>query len=132
MLNEERIRLMTRMASYEENEGKKNVSIGSYFRSDYISLQVLKSVISATIAFVLLCGAAILYDFEVFMQDIYKKDLLAAGKQILIYYIVFVAIYAVISYIVYSYRYNRARKSLRQYYNNLKQLSLLYEEENRK
>lgn len=132
MLNEERIRLMTRMASYEENEGKKNVSIGSYFRSDYISLQVLKSVISATIAFALLCGAAILYDFEVFMQDIYKEDLLAAGKKILIYYIVFVAIYAVISYVVYSYRYNRARKSLRQYYNNLKQLSLLYEEENRK
>ena len=132
MLNEERIRLMTRMASYEENEGKKNVSIGSYFRSDYISLQVLKSVISATIAFVLLCGAAVLYDFEIFMQDIYKEDLLASGKKILIYYIVFVAVYAVISYVVYSYRYNRARKSLRQYYNNLKQLSLLYEEENRK
>lgn len=132
MLNEERIRLMTRMASYEENEGKKNVSIGSYFRSDYISLQVLKSVISATIAFVLLCGAAVLYDFEVFMQDIYKEDLLASRKKILIYYFVFVAIYAVISYIVYSYRYNKARKSLRQYYNNLKQLSLLYEEENRK
>lgn len=132
MLNEERIRLMTRMASYEENEGKKNVSIGSYFRSDYISLQVLKSVISATVAFVLLCGAAVLYDFEVFMQDIYKEDLLAAGKKILIYYIIFVAVYAVISYVVYSYRYNKARKSLRQYYNNLKQLSLLYEEENRK
>lgn len=132
MLNEERIRLMTRMASYEENEGKKNVSIGSYFRSDYISLQVLKSVISATIAFALLCGAVILYDLEVFMQDIYKEDLLAAGKKLLIYYIVFVAVYAVISYVVYSYRYNKARKSLRQYYNNLKQLSLLYEEENRK
>ena len=36
MLNEDRIILMTRMASYEENEGKKNVSIGSYFRGDYI------------------------------------------------------------------------------------------------
>ncbi|MBO5292322.1 MAG: hypothetical protein J6B10_03960 [Lachnospiraceae bacterium] len=132
MLNEERIKLMTRMASYEEHEGKKNVSIGSYFRSDYISLQVLKSVISATIAFVILCGAAVIYDFEVFMQDIYNKDLLAAGRKLLLVYVIFVAVYAVISYIVYSYRYSRARKSLRQYYNNLKQLSLLYEEENRK
>ncbi len=129
MLNEERIKLMTRLASYEENEGKKNVSIGSYFRSDYISLQVLKSVISATIGFLLLCGVAVMYDFEVFMQDIYKEDLLAAGKKLLIAYLAFLVVYIVISYIVYAYRYSRARKSLRQYYNHLKQLSLLYEEE---
>ena len=51
MLNEERIKLMTKMASYEANEGKRNVSIGSYFRGDYISLQVIKSIINATIAF---------------------------------------------------------------------------------
>ena len=54
MLNEERIILMTQMASYEANEGKKNVAIGSYFRSDYIGWQVLKSIISATIAYCLL------------------------------------------------------------------------------
>ena len=37
MLNEEKIILMTQMASYEENEGKKNMAIGRYFRSDYIA-----------------------------------------------------------------------------------------------
>ena len=51
MLNEERIKLMTKMASYEANEGKRNVSIGSYFRGDYISIQVIKSIFAATIAF---------------------------------------------------------------------------------
>ena len=44
MLNEERIILMTHMASYEEHEGKKNVAIGNYFRGDYIGFQVLKSI----------------------------------------------------------------------------------------
>lgn len=43
MLNEEKVILMTQMASYEENEGKKNMAIGRYFRSDYIAIQVLKS-----------------------------------------------------------------------------------------
>ena len=123
---------MTRMASYEEHEGKKNVAIGSYFRSDYISLQLLGSILSATIAFFLLCGAMVVYDFERFMQDIYKEDLLAAGKRLLIFYIAFVGVYTVISYVVYSYRYMKARKSLRQYYHNLKHLSVLYEEESRK
>ena len=51
MLNEEKIILMTQMASYEENEGKKNMAIGRYFRSDYIAIQVLKSILCATIAY---------------------------------------------------------------------------------
>ena len=37
MLNEERIILMTKMASYEANEGRRNVAIGRYFRSDYVA-----------------------------------------------------------------------------------------------
>ena len=52
MIDEQRIILMSKLASYEENEGRRNVAIGSYFRSDYIGWQVLKSIISATIAFV--------------------------------------------------------------------------------
>ena len=51
MLNEDRIKLMTRMASYEENEGKRSMAIGKYFRSDYLSLQTIKSIISATLTF---------------------------------------------------------------------------------
>ena len=60
MLNEERIKLMTKMASYEANEGKKNVSIGSYFRGDYIGLQVVKSVLNATVAFLIVFAMFIL------------------------------------------------------------------------
>ena len=56
MLNEERIRLMTKMASYEANEGKKNVFIGSYFRGDYIGLQVIRAVISGTVGFFIVFG----------------------------------------------------------------------------
>ena len=55
MLNEERVILMTKMASYEENEGKKNVNIGNYFRGDYIAIQVLKSIFCATIAYAIGC-----------------------------------------------------------------------------
>ena len=45
MLSEERIILMTRMASYERGEGRENVKIGNYFRADYIALHVLKAVV---------------------------------------------------------------------------------------
>jgi len=132
MLNEERVRLMTRMACYEAKEGRKNVAIGNYFRGDYIGLQVIKSVISATIAYILIFAMFILYDFEVFMADIYKMDLLEFAKTVITYYLVFTVGYAVISYGVYTYRYTRARKSLKTYYNNLKKLAYLYERETKR
>ena len=127
MLNEERVILMTKLASYEAGEGKKNVAIGSYFRSDYIGWQVLKSIISASIACVVGFAMYIFYDFEVFMMDIYKMDLLEFCKNVLIWYAVVVGAYAVISYIVYTYRYSKARKSLRLYYKNLRKLANMYE-----
>ena len=126
MLNEERIILMTKMASYEENEGKKNVAIGNYFRGDYISMQVLKSVISGTIAYAVIFALYILYDFENFMPEIYKVDLIVFAKNVLILYGICIVVYGVIAYLVYSYRYSRARKSLKSYYNNLKKLNSLY------
>ena len=132
MLNEERIKLMTKMAAYEANEGKKNVAIGNYFRGDYIGLQVIKSIISAKIAFLIVFGLFIFYDFEVFMSDIYKMDLLGFGKTVVIAYLIFVAVYALISYMIYTYRYTKARKSLKMYYNNLKKLAYLYDKEGRR
>ncbi len=127
MLNEERVILMTKLASYEAGEGKKNVAIGSYFRSDYIGWQVLKSIISASIAFVVVFAMYIFYDFEVFMMDIYKMDLLEFCKNVLTWYAAVVGGYAVLSYIIYTYRYSKARKSLRLYYKNLRKLANMYE-----
>lgn len=132
MLNEERIKLMTKMAAYETDEGKKNVAIGNYFRGDYIGLQVIKSIISATIAFVIVFGLFVFYDFEVFMSDIYKMDLLGFGRTVITAYLIFVAVYALISYMIYTYRYAKARKSLKMYYNNLKKLAYLYDKEGRR
>ena len=132
MLNEERIKLMTNMAAYEADEGKKKVAIGNYFRGDYIGLQVIKSIISATIAFVIVFGLFVFYDFEVFMSDIYKMDLLGFGRTVITAYLIFVAVYALISYMIYTYRYAKARKSLKMYYNNLKKLAYLYDKEGRR
>lgn len=132
MLNEERIKLMTKMASYEANEGKRSVSIGSYFRGDYISLQVIKSVVNATVAFIIVFALFVLYDFEIVMSDVYKMDLMQFGRSVLIAYLIFVGAYGILSYFVYMYRYTKARKSLKMYYNNLKKLAYLYDKENRK
>jgi uncharacterized membrane protein len=127
MVNEERVILMTKLASYERGPGKKNVTISNFFRSDYIGFQLLKSVIYATIASAIVFGVYLFYHFEDLMQDVYQLDLVEIGKDVLKYYLILIAVYCVISYIVYSYRYHKARKSLKNYYQNLRKLTQMYE-----
>lgn len=129
MLNEERVVLMTRMASYEKGEGKKCVKIGNFFRSDYLSVQVLEAVICGTIAFMIVFGLYVLYDFEVFMQDLYKIDLLALGKDVLMKYVIFMLVYGVLVYVGCTVRYVLVRKSMKRYYQNLKKLNAMYAEQ---
>lgn len=129
MLNEERVILMTQMASYEGGEGRKNVKIGNYFRSDYIALQLLKSILSGTIAYVVLFALYIFYDFEVFMQELYEIDLFAFAQNVLRYYLISVGSYVVLIYVVCTYRYAKAKNSLKSYYHNLKKLNALYNEQ---
>ena len=127
MLNEERVILMTRLASYEADEGKQNVAVGKYFRSDYIRMQTIKSILYATITFIIIVALIVLMDFETFMGDIYQLDLLQYAQKILFWYLGFVGVYGIISYVVYSIRYRNARKNLKVYFNNLKRLSEMYE-----
>lgn len=127
MLNEDRIILMTKLASYENGEGRKNVAIGNYFRSDYIGIQTAKSVLSATVAFAVVFGMYVLYDLENFMLNIYKMDLFVFARNVLTWYSVVVIGYALVTFFICTYRYNKARKSLKNYYANLKKLASLYE-----
>ena len=129
MVNEDRIKLVTRMAAYEKEEHKKNKTIVSFFRSDYISMQMLKSIISTTIAFAIMFGLYVLYDFEVFMKEIYQMDMFEFAKSVIIIYVIFVGIFSVITYVVSLYQYNRALQSIKLYYANLKKLSRIYGEE---
>ena len=129
MINEERVKLMTRMAAYEQGELRKHKPVVGFFRSDYISLQLVKATISTTLAYAILVGLYLMYDFEVFMKDIYQMDLFQFIKTAIIFYLVMLGIFMLITYVVSLYQYNRSLQSTRLYYANLKKLSQLYGEE---
>ena len=130
MLNEERIRLMTRMASFDEVEGKKDIAVNGYFRGDYICFQVVKSAIYGTIGFAVILALYMLYNLESFLSDFYKMDMMAFAKDWLTRYVIVLLIYLVISYFVYAVRFTRSKRRIRAYQQQLKQLHQIYEEEN--
>lgn len=130
MLNKDRVILMTKMASYEENEGKKNIAICRYFRGDYIGWQVIKSAIASTVAFFVVLVAYVLYDFENFLENIYEIDLMLYAKKIVFAYVCIVVVYALIAYVVYTIRYRKAKESVKCYFGNLKRLNTMLNDEN--
>lgn len=119
---------MTRMASFEENEGKKSIAVAKYFRSDFILKNVLKAVVCATLSFLVGVALYFLYGFEEFMEEIYNIDLFVFAQNILFYYLVLVGVYSVIIFLASTYQYIMAKKNLKCYYQNLKKLNALYEE----
>lgn len=130
MLDPEKITLMTRLASFEKNEASKNSNTWNYFRGDYIGWEVLKSIVAGTIVFGIFVAGYVVYDFENFMLEIYKIDLMEYAKSVLIKYLIFIAAYSLITYIVFAYKYAKARKNLRSYVHNLNKLSKNYNNNN--
>ena len=51
MLDEKKIRLMTKIARYEQNEGKEDLRISGYYRSDFLASALLKNFVLTTIGY---------------------------------------------------------------------------------
>ncbi|MDF2593610.1 MAG: hypothetical protein K0S75_3076, partial [Clostridia bacterium] len=42
MLNTNKVRLMTKLALYETKEGKEDIRLSKYYKTDYVRYQVIK------------------------------------------------------------------------------------------
>lgn len=131
MLNVDRIKLMTKLTSYEERAGKKTLAVTKYFKNDYVIMNMISTGVSTTIAFLLLFGMWILYEFEYLMANIHKIDLISLGVKVVAIYVLFLALFLVIAYYVYSSKYRKAKSSVAEYVECLKELEKFYEEEER-
>ena len=132
MINEEKVKIMTKIAMYEQGSGRKYLPISRYYRSDYIGLALIKNFFLVTIGYILVIAAVSVYFGEDLLENKHKMNLMAAGAYIIIGYIVVLAAYSVVTYIQYSVRYYRAKKSVKQYYGALTELSRIYTREEKK
>ena len=119
--------LMTRMASFEDNEGKEAIRICNYFRSDYVCLNVLRAVVSATVSFFLVLALYVYYDIDRLLQEIYTMDLMAMGRKLVTAYVIFAGAFGIIAYVVYSFRFDWAKKHLNDYNYALRELQNMQE-----
>ena len=132
MLNEEKIKIMNKLAMYEQGEGKKYLPVSRYYRSDYIGLALIKNFFLVTIGYCLILAGIAAYFGEYLVDNIHKMDLVAVGRNAVIGYVGVLGVFSVATYIQYSVKYHKAKKSVKEYYQELTQLNKIYSREEKK
>lgn len=122
MVREKNVKLMTKMAIYEKNAGKNEIPMTGYFKGDYVRMNTLKSIVGGTVAFAMALELVLLYKAEYILANVMKMDYKQLGMKALIIYLIWIVLYWFVARIVYARRYEKARKNIIQYNQNLKSL----------
>lgn len=128
MLNEDKVRLMTRLSIYEKRKGKKLIPIGKYHKKDYVALKLFQTLIAVAVAYIGMIGIWVLTQFETILKGLNEINFVSLGVKLFIGFAVLETVFAFAALMIYSRRHEKAVKSLKGYYNNLKRLGNYYQE----
>ena len=127
MLNEDKIKLMTELALFEKKHASHMKTVNQYFKSDYISRNLLRGFISYTLCSILLFGMWILFNVEVVLSSIGMDELKGLAFRGGALYLGGLFLYVVLTIIVYGERYEYEEKMNRIYIAKLKHLDKRYD-----
>ena len=127
MLNEDKIKLMTELALFEKKHASQMKTVNQYFKSDYISRNLLRGFISYTLCSILLFGMWILFNIEVVLSSIGMDELKGLAFRGGALYLGGLFLYVVLTIIVYGGRYEYEEKMNRIYIAKLKHLDKRYD-----
>ena len=129
MLNEDKIRLMSKMALFESGDGKEAISIDKYSKKDYLFIQVIKAWALSTIGFVLLLFLTLLLCLAVVSKAMVVVRLSSVLIFGIVFYVAFVVFFCVISRSHASRRYDEAKEKIKVYKEYVNKLNEIYDEE---
>jgi uncharacterized membrane protein YesL len=120
---------MTKLAVYENKEGREDIHLSKYYKTDYVRYQVIKSIISATIGYLLILALVLIYKSEYIIRYAVTMNYKTIGIYVLGIYVLVIALYGLGSVVGYSMKYDYSRKKLARYFKLLKRLQKIYNDE---
>lgn len=131
MINNDRVRTMTRLAIYEEGEGIADDKLNGYFKNDYIIGHMVGSFVSGTMACLLIVFVYCCYHYDTLITQLYENRLESLFSKALTVYAAFMFFFLAVSFFVYLWRYNAAKARLDRYNKRLERLQESYEKEDK-
>ena len=101
---------------YEQGEGKKYLPVSRYYRSDYIGLAMIKNFFLVTIGYCLILAGIAAYFAEYLIDNVHKMNLVSLGVEVILGYVAVLVLFSVLTYIQYTVKYHKAKKSVKNYY----------------
>lgn len=129
MLNNDKIRVMTKLAIYEKKSGKEDIKLSQYYKRDYIRLQILNTIVFSTIGYLLILLLVGIYQSEYLIAKAVKLDYHTLGMYILGVYIMVLTVSVLCTIIGYTLKFEASRRKLAGYNKGLKYLRKIYESE---
>ena len=129
MLDEEKIKLMTKVTIYEKNEEMDALLMSKYYKEDYVKYGCLKTMVVVTFAYWITVAVFILLRFEQVMDNLNNMDYFKIITRLMIGYVIVMAVFYLYAFIVYNFKYDKRKSGIIRYNRWLKQLYKLYEEE---
>lgn len=129
MINEEKVKEMYRVARYDSARTRKEAQCEHYYRKDYIRKELMKSVFSGTIVFMLVLLLWGMNQANSLLDQLNSMDFVEIGVVFALVYVAFLVLYLWVTYLVFQIRFRNGRKALKQYYLHLKNLEKMYERE---
>ena len=122
MLDNRRIRLMSRMALYEKESAKEDLKISSYYKRDYTSLNTLISIMWITVGYVMAAALIVLCNLESLLENLTITKMILIAAIAVAGYLVLVIIYCVCASSFYTEKHNSAKRRVKKYYRDLVRL----------
>ena len=132
MLNQKKIRVMTRLAAIEQKEEKNALRLTKYFRMDYVRFELLKTMIAVTAGYAVIVIMAMIYHAEEWMQNFMKINYQEIAWKIGTGYVGILLVYAIFSIIGYWIKYNAESKKVKRYLQLLHLYQKVCKEEGRR
>lgn len=127
MISEKRIKLMTKLAEFEQDKGADIELVRTHYRSDYISVHLLKNLLRITVAFIVGFALWACYNAEKVLEMLNTMDIVGFGIRLLVIYGITIVISMILSYILYTMRFYQNEKQFQDYKNMLQQLISEYD-----
>ena len=131
MLDERKVKLMTKMALYEQKEGKEDFKVSAYYRKDYASLHTIYSILWMTVGYILLIVLIGFAAMDSLTANMTLSVIVLLTGSIIIGYFLVVFIGGVASHQFYNNKHQEARSRVKKYNHHLIRLLKMYEKEKR-
>lgn len=129
MINQEKVKDMTKMAIYESHGGDKELAVSAYRRKDYVAVNLIKSFIFGTISCVIIIVFYSLLKLEQIDSISSLTEVQSVGIGMLVFYIIFMVVFMTVTYVWARKRHARCSENAKSYSTELNRVARSYQNE---